>query len=50
MIKKSENDVIDKKRYVPFWLETLSIDGSDIVTASVDPNADKDLTQDDIFS
>ena len=49
MIKKTENNVRDKKRYIPVFLETFSLDESDIVTASVDPNADKDLTKDDIF-
>ena len=49
MIKKPENDVRDKKRYVPFWLKTLPLDGSDIVTTSTDPNADNDVTKDDIF-
>lgn len=50
MIKKSENDVKNKKQYVPFWMETLFFEGSDIVTASEDPNADNDITKDDIFS
>ncbi len=50
MIKKVENDVRGKKKYVSFLLETYSLDESDIVTTSVAPNADKDITQDDIFS
>ena len=49
MIKKLENEVIEKKSYVSVWLEMLSLDGRDIVTTSGDPDADNDITQDDIF-
>lgn len=49
MIKKLENEVKEKKPYVSVWLEMLSLDKRDVVTASVDPDADNDIMKDDIF-
>lgn len=48
MIKKQENEIMEKKPYVSIWLEKISLDGEDIVTTS-DPQKDNDFTQDDIF-
>lgn len=49
MIKKMESEVMDKKPYVSVWVEMLTLDGGDIVTTSKDPDADNDITKDDIF-
>ena len=49
MIKKQENEVMEKKPYVSVWLEKIILDGKDVVTTS-DPLKDEDITQDYIFS
>ena len=48
MIKKQENEIMEKKPYVSLWLETIVLDGSDVVRTS-DPLMGEDITQDDIF-
>lgn len=49
MIKKQENEVMEKKPYVSIWLEMISLASIDVVTASKDSQAGNDITQDDIF-
>jgi hypothetical protein len=49
MMEKAENKVKGKKQYVSIWVETLTLETTDIVTASNDPQADNDITKDDIF-
>ena len=49
MIKKLGNEVMEKKPYVSVWLEMLSLDEREVVTASDDSQAENDITKDDIF-